>query len=107
MTRPVASLGNPDSFSTLPCCVYPVNTVIPIVKTVFANGRPVAAAGDVLTPAPGFPVCKDTACPPLARVVTSASKVFVQGKPISHVGDLTNVPSSRTILPSPTTIFAS
>jgi uncharacterized Zn-binding protein involved in type VI secretion len=107
MTRPVATLGNPDSVSFLPCCVYPVNTVVPIVKNVFANGRPVAAGGDVLTPAPGFPVCKDTSCPPLARVVVSASKVFVQGRPIGHVGDLTSVASSRTILPSPTTVFAS
>jgi uncharacterized Zn-binding protein involved in type VI secretion len=105
MTRPIAALGNPDSVSFRPCCVYPQNVVTPIVATVFSQGRPRAKAGDVLTPAPGFPVCKDTFCPPLARTIIAPSKVFVNGRPSAHVGDLTNPATPRTILPVPTNLF--
>jgi hypothetical protein len=105
MTRPIAGLGNPDSISFRPCCVYPPNAVIPTVSTVFANGRPRSTGGDVLTPAPGFPVCPDTTCTPIARVIIAPSKVFVNGRPSAHVGDLTNTVSPRTILPVPTNVF--
>lgn len=105
MTRPIAALGNPDSISTRPCCVYPPNIVTPIVSTVFANGRPRAKAGDMLTPAPGFPVCDDTHCPPLIRKIIAPSKVIINKRPSAHVGDLTNTFSPRTILPSPTNVF--
>lgn len=106
MTRPIAAIGNPDSISFRPCCVYPPNTVVPVVSTIFANGRMRSGAGDVLTPAPGFPVCKDTFCPPLFRIVKAPSTVFVNGRPSAHVGDLTNPGSPRTILPAPTNVFA-
>ncbi len=105
MSRPVALLGNPDSISVRPCCVYPPNTVTPIVSTVIANGRPRAKVGDVLTPAPGFAVCPNTSCPPLERVIIGVSKVIVNGRPSAHVGDLTNPASPRTILPAPTNLF--
>ncbi len=105
MTRPIAGLGNPDSISYRPCCVYPPNTVTPIVSTVFAAGIPRAKGGDALTPAPGFPVCKDTFCPPLERTIISVSTVFVNGLPSAHVGDLTNTTSPRIILPVPTNLF--
>jgi uncharacterized Zn-binding protein involved in type VI secretion len=105
MTRPIAALGNPDSISFRSCCTYPPNVVTPIASTVFSNGRPRAKAGDVLTPAPGFPTCPDTSCAPLARAIIAPSKVFVNGRPSAHVGDLTNPASPRTILPSPTNLF--
>lgn len=105
--RPVAALGNPDNTSFRPkCCVYPVNTVTPIVSHCFANGRPIAKAGDVLTPAPGFPTCDDVTCVPLARTVIAVNKVFIRGQPIATVGDLTNPATPRTILPFPTNVFA-
>lgn len=104
--RPVAGLGNPDNVSFRPpCCVYPVNTMVPVVANVFTNGRPIAKAGDVLTPAPGFPTCKDVTCSPLPRVVIAVNKTFVQGQPVATVGDLTNPSSPRTILPFPTNMF--
>lgn len=105
--RPVAGLGNPDNVSFRPCCVYPVNTVTPVVSKTFINGRPVAKVGDVLTPAPGFPVCKDTVCPPLARTPIAVNKLFVNGQSVASVGDLTNPASPRTILPFPTNVFVS
>jgi uncharacterized Zn-binding protein involved in type VI secretion len=104
--RPVAGLANPDSTSSLPCCVYPSNTVTPAVTNVFINGRPVSLVGDALTPAPGFPVCRDTSCPPMPRVIVGVSKTFCNGKPLARVGDLTNVPSGRIILPFPTNVFS-
>ena len=105
MSRPVACLGNPDSISFKPCCVYPPNIVTPIVSNVFSNGRPRAKVGDILTPAPGFPVCKDTTCPPLPRTIIGVSTVFVNGRPSAHVGDLTNPATPRKILPAPTNLF--
>ena len=105
--RPVAGLGNPDSISFRPpCCTYPMNVVTPIVSKTFINGRPVAKAGDVLTPAPGFPTCEDVSCFPLPRTVIAVNKVFVEGRPIATVGDLTNPATPRTILPFPTNVFA-
>jgi uncharacterized Zn-binding protein involved in type VI secretion len=105
MTRPIAGLSNPDLISFRPpCCVYPPNVVTPIVSTVFANGRPRAKAGDVLTPAPGFPTCKSP-CPPLPRAVIAVSKAFINGRPSAHVGDLTNPVSPRIIGMFPTNIF--
>lgn len=105
--RPIVTLGNPDNVSYRPCCVYPVNVVTPVISNTMANGRPVAKAGDVLTPAPGFPVCKDTFCPPLERVIIAVSNTMVNGSPAASVGDLTNPASPRTILPSPTNTFVS
>ena len=105
MTRPIAALGNPDSISFRPCCVYPPNIVTPIVSNVFANGRPRAKGTDVLVPAPGVPTCPDTTCRPIARTIVAPSKVFVNGRPSAHVGDLTNTVSPRTILPLPTHVF--
>jgi hypothetical protein len=106
MTRPIAGLGNPDLVSFRPpCCVYPPNIVTPIVATVFANGRPRAKAGDVLTPAPGFPTCKDVTCVPLPRAIIAPSKAFVNGRPSAHVGDLTNPASPRIIGMFPTNVF--
>ncbi len=106
MTRPVAALANQDLVSFRPpCCVYPPNVVTPIVSTVFANGRPRAKAGDVLTPAPGFPTCSDVTCAPIPRTIIAPSKCFVNGRPAAHVGDLTNPVSPRIIAMFPTNIF--
>lgn len=105
MTRPVSCLGDLDSWSFRPCCVYPTNVVTPIVSTVFATGRCRAHVGDVLTPAPGFPVCPKTVCPPLPRTIIGVSKVIVDKRPSAHIGDLTNPVSPRIILSSPVKIF--
>lgn len=104
--RPVAALTNPDLVSFRPpCCTYPPNIVTPIVSTVFANGRPRAKAGDVLTPVPGFPTCPDVSCAVLPRVVIAVSKSFINGSPSAHVGDLTSPVSPRIIGMFPTNIF--
>lgn len=98
MTRPVATLGSIDSVSRRGCCLFPPNVVKPVVSKVLIQGRPIAKAGDILTPVKGIWTCNGGGTCILPRTVVSTSKVLVGGRPVAHIGDFTSLRTRRRIL---------
>ncbi len=105
MTRPVAIFKGVDSGGVCPC-VTPPTALGPPVGNVFANGVPVMANGDVLTPAVGKTCSSDPSPCTSPRVVRSIGKSFVNGVVIAKQGDFLNNATNITIPTGSPSVFA-
>jgi len=70
------------------------------VRNVFAQGMPVAAMGDAVTPHPHGNT------PMSGTVQTMGKSVFVGGIALARQGDMATPPCAEPIIPSATTVFS-